>query len=105
MYMEINPSLARQGIRNGVLAAAYIVVMALLLSHAPQFDQKHEWLIAAMMLTLFVVSALITGSLVLWSPLKMLSEGERKEAGMLLCVTAGTLFVILVLLLLAVFLF
>ena len=103
--MYIRSQLARQGVRNGIAASAYITLIALFLFHVPKTLQNPGWLGPAMGLMLFVVSALITGSLVLWSPLKLLADNKKQEAGALLGVTGGTLVVVLALLVVATLLF
>jgi hypothetical protein len=55
-----------------------------------------SWLAPASALLLFVVSALVTGTLVLWQPAKMLVDGKKKEAGAALCTAGSTLLGVLV---------
>ncbi len=95
---KIDPRIARWGIRNGLLAALYVVAVASLIFYLPRsFDQQPNVMTFISMLLLFMVSALITGSLVLWSPAKLLVQGKTNEAFSLLAVTGATLAVLLVL--------
>jgi hypothetical protein len=90
---------AKQGIRNALGVVAYIGLIALLFSNVQNVfgpDVKGP-LVPMMMLLLFVVSALVTGSLVLWQPAKLLVEGKKAEAGVLLCLTGSALVVSLAL--------
>ena len=85
--------IAKDGIRNAVITSAYIAVVATLMSSiGPKMNGGPEILLGLMMLLLFVVSALITGSLVLWQPAKLFLEGKKTEAGALLGFTGGTMF-------------
>lgn len=95
-----NPQLVKLGIRNALGVIVYVAGVALLLNNAQALfgTQGPDGPLAPlMMLLLFIVSALTTGSLVLWQPLKLLADGKKNEAGMLLLVTGGTLVVFLVL--------
>lgn len=95
--MNYSP-LVKRGVLNAFGVVIYVAVIALFFSNAqamfgPQ-DPKGPF-IPMMMLLLFVVSALITGSLVLWLPAKLLVDGKKAEAGTLLSVTGGTLVLFL----------
>ncbi|HUO75328.1 MAG TPA: hypothetical protein VMU12_00170 [Candidatus Paceibacterota bacterium] len=92
-------SLVKSGVRNAVGVIAYVLVIAVFFSNAQRLFGDKPMTGAAgpmLMLLLLVVSALITGSLVLWQPAKLLADGKKAEAGTLLCVTGGTLVIALV---------
>jgi len=89
-------SLARSGVRNGLAAAAYILAVALFMTHAPKIEGEAPSALAALFfLLLFCISALVTGSFVLWQPLKLLTDGKKNEAGALLCITGATLVAVM----------
>ena len=99
-------SLTKQGIRNALGVVIYVAGVALLLNNAQSIfgpDEPKGPLVLTMMLLLFIVSALITGSLVLWQPAKLLVDGKKSEAGTLLCVTGGTLVICLAVLVIVLF--
>lgn len=86
----------RTGVRNGMLTALYIglvVTVMQITSHYAGPDVPY--LTGFIVLTLFVVSALITGSLVLWMPVRLMLEGSRHEAGVMLVSTGVTLVALL----------
>ncbi len=77
--------------------AAYIALVALLMSNANNIFGKMPGVMAFIpFLLLFVVSAAITGSLVLGKPLMMYIDGSRKEAVKLFLTTISWLIVLLV---------
>lgn len=91
-------SITKLGVRNGVLTMLYIGLVVTFMQNASRWfgAQDTPYLTGFMALTLFVTSALITGSLVLWQPVKLLTDGKKQEAGALLCVTGATLVAVLV---------
>lgn len=100
--MNTIPSVARRGVRNGLLTAAYIVVVVSVMSNNENFlPQKPELLAGMFMLLLFVVSALITSSLVLWQPIKLLIDGKTSEAAVSLFAAGAALAGVLVVVVLA----
>jgi hypothetical protein len=79
----------------GVLA--YIALVALLMFNGQTiFGDGKNIIIPIFMLTLFVVSATITGSLVLGKPILLFLENFKKEALILFFSTLGWLVVFLV---------
>ncbi len=77
--------------------AIYVGLVASLLFYSPNIfasSPKETVLIPIAMLMLFVVSALITGSLVLGRPIMWYLDGKKKEAVSLLMTTAGFLIII-----------
>jgi hypothetical protein len=82
----------------GVLA--YIFLLVSFLNNAQKILGKPpEILIAAVMLLVFVLSASITGLLVLGRPIHLYFNGLKKEALILLCSTLACLFVFMVVIL------
>lgn len=80
---------------NALGTTFYIVLVAIFLSHASQvFGSKAEdtVFIPVAMLLLFVLSASVTGSLILGRPILWYLDGKKKEAVSLLIATIGFLF-------------
>lgn len=80
---------------NALGTTLYIVLVAAFLSHASQvFGSKAEGtvFIPVAMLLLFVLSASVTGSLILGRPILWYLDGKKKEAVSLLMATIGFLF-------------
>ena len=91
-------SFTKQGARNGVLTALYIGLVVTFMQNASRWfgAQDIPYLTGFMALSLFVISALITGSLVLWQPVTLLIDGQRKEAVTMLVATVAAMFALLV---------
>ncbi len=91
---------AKLGLRNATGVLVYVFCIVWLLNHAQAVfgAQPAEALIGVTMLLLFVVSALVTGSLVLWQPVRLFMDNKKSEAGALLFATGASLAVFLVLL-------
>lgn len=90
----------KYAVLNALGTAAYIALVASFLFYAPTLfggDGKDVVLIPMAMISLFVLSASITGSLVLGRPIIWFLDGKKKEAVSLLIATIGCLFVITVL--------
>ncbi|MFZ2804369.1 MAG: hypothetical protein WA001_04030 [Patescibacteria group bacterium] len=83
---------------NALGTAAYIAVVATFFANAHFLGNKAEGtvLIPMAMLLLLVVSASVTGSLVLGRPVLWYLDGKKKEAVTLLIATIGCLFVLMV---------
>lgn len=90
----------RQGIRNALGVLLYVSLIALFISNSERlFSGVPDMPFGPIaMLLLFIISALTTGSLVLWQPLKLLADGKKSEAGTLLCITGASLVGILLIL-------
>ena len=88
----------RHGMLNGGLTALYIalVITFMQITSRVSVDQSNTSLTGFVVLTLFVVSALITGSLILWMPAQLLVDGKKRDAGMMLAASGGTLVVLLI---------
>jgi hypothetical protein len=75
----------------------YVAAIALLFFHAEGiFGDKSSFLIPVMLLLLFIVSATITGLLVLGRPAQLYLDGAKRDAIAMLAATVGWLIVFLV---------
>lgn len=84
----------------GVLA--YVSLVVLFMNNAQNIFGKGDNLMAGIiMLLIFILSALITGSLVLGQPVLLYLDGKKAEAVKMLFYTIISLFVILALVILA----
>lgn len=84
---------------NALGTALYIVLVASFLFYAPQFfvaKTEDTVFIPIAMLLLFVLSASVTGLLVLGRPVLWYLDGKKKEAVSLLMTTIGFLSIITV---------
>lgn len=84
---------------NAVAVFAYVYGVALLLSNAKYIFGEAEpkgMFIPVFMLLLLVISATVTGLLVLGKPIHLYFNGQKKEAVILLFSTLGWLFVLLI---------
>lgn len=95
--MNLTPA-TRTGARNAGLTALYVALVVTFMQISSRYSVTPgtSYLTGFMVLTLFVVSALITGSLILWSPAKLLVDGKKQEAGAMLFASGATLGVLLV---------
>jgi hypothetical protein len=93
-------SLLKKAVVNALGVLVYVLVLGWFFSHAQQIfgTQQVGFVGAALMLIIFVVSACITGGLVLGLPIMMYLDGQRRQAVNLLAYTVLTLAVIAVLL-------
>jgi hypothetical protein len=95
--MKNNPVVRALG--HAVLTFIYISLVALFMSNVERvFDNIPDVLAGMTMLTLFVVSAAVTGALVVGRPILLYIEGKKSEAVRFFGYTLGWLVVILVLL-------
>jgi len=76
--------------------AAYVILFAWIINNLEGWFGGGEpgWLGPALMLLVFIVSACVTGSLVLLKPILLYVEGQRKEAVYLFVYTIGFLVVL-----------
>ncbi len=74
--------MSRNPILNALAASGYIVIVALFISLAGQFvpEPTNPFGPIVGFLTLFVLSAAVTGYSILGMPLRLFLEGEKKEA-------------------------
>ena len=86
-----------RGLLDAAGVVAYVAVIAWLGMHAQNIFGKPDTFLAPMfILLLFVVSALITGLLVLGKPIVLYLDGSKKEAVSLTLITLGWMIVFLV---------
>ena len=84
------------GLLHAVGVLAYIVGVVAIMSNAEKvFKDTPDFMAGIFMLTLFVVSACITSSLVLGRPIYMYLEGNKHSAVLLLGATVLWLVVLL----------
>ncbi|HXK36456.1 MAG TPA: hypothetical protein VJ553_02650 [Candidatus Paceibacterota bacterium] len=90
-------TITKHSIRNALLTALYIVAVVSFMQNAERlFGNQPEALAAIAMILLFVTSALITGSLVLWEPARLLFDGKPREATRQILTTGSALVVLFV---------
>ncbi len=95
--MPTKPSIITYALANSLLTALYIVLIGLFFSHAQQiFGNGESAFIPVVMLTLFVFSALVCGSLILGRPIIWYIDGQKKEALRLFGYTIFVFFIVLV---------
>ncbi len=83
---------------HAVLVAIYVSLVAFVMSHgAKWFGQKNTTWTPVAVLMLFVLSAAVTGSLVLGRPALMYFNGQKKEALEFFAWTVGWLFLLTIL--------
>lgn len=101
-----NYKLIKWGIVHALGVLAYIVLLALFMNNANNwFGEDDRGILAPIaMLLLFILSALVTSSLVLAKPIMLYIDGKKKEAIKLLFFTGFSIFV-LVLIVFSIFLF
>lgn len=101
MFISQNTSIPKRALFNASLTFIYVLFVASIPQMAQalfsQIDNPGLWGPAAFLL-LFVISAAITGSLVLGKPFLMYLDGQKKEAVELFVWTLGFLFLFLVVL-------
>jgi len=87
---------------SATLVFLYIFGIAFLISNGEKFFGEEEtFLIPVFMLLLFIISACITGGLVLGRPILLFLNGQKKESLTLFFYTLGWLFFFLLLILAA----
>lgn len=98
----MNISLLKKAVVNAMGVLVYVLALGWFFNHAEQiFGTKPDnFLAPALMLILFVISACITGGLVLGLPAMMYIDGQRRQAVTLLAYTVLSLAVIAALLML-----
>lgn len=95
--MKNNPVV--RALAHAVLTFLYVSLVALFMSNVERvFDNVPDVFAGMTMLTLFVVSAAVTGSLVVGRPILLYIEGKRSEAVRFFMYTIGWLVALLVIL-------
>ncbi len=91
-----NSKLFLRGILNSLGVIAYVFLLVLVMNSAQDIFKAENELIAPMIfLILFVFSALITGALILGRPITLYLNGAKKEGLKLLFYTGISLFILL----------
>jgi hypothetical protein len=88
-----NPALESLG--HAILVAVYVSLVAFIMNHGSTWFGKTDtaWTPVAVLM-LFVLSAAITGSLVLGRPILMYLDGKKKEALQFFGYMVGWLFIL-----------
>ena len=75
-------NLFRRAFLNALGVAVYTVAFAYFVNNLQQWfgPEPAGWLSFAMMIMIFIISACVTGSLVLLKPILLYLEGQKKEA-------------------------
>ena len=84
-------NLIKRAFINAFGVIAYISVFAFAINNLEKlFESKQDtWLSPVLFLSVFIVSACVTGSLVLLKPILLYIEGQKKEAVNLFLYTIG----------------
>lgn len=90
-------SLVKRAALSAVGVYAYIALLAVLVQHSLFGASPPWWLGASLGLTIFVISASVTGSLVLLKPLTLYLDGNKRDALRLFVYTIAALACIAVL--------
>src|SRR4030042_3800955 len=94
--------LLTQGFLSAFGEGVYVLLVALLIRNGDKlFGNRPSILGIVVFLMLFVVSAAISGALILGKPILLYLEGEKKEAFELFGLTLGWMFLFLLVLLAA----
>lgn len=97
-------SYLKHGIKNAVITAAYVGLVALLITSFERAGKEPDSALGPMLfLLLLVISAAVTSFTVLGQPAMWYVDGKKNDALKLLGTTLVTLAVIVVLLILIVF--
>lgn len=102
--------MSKKILRDSFLAAAgeaaYVALVVTFLQNAQKFfGQVPEYLVAMSMILLLVISAAISGGLVLGKPILMYFDGQKKEALLQFIATIGWLILFLIIVFIILILF
>ena len=90
---------------NSVATMAYVSLVVLVMSNGEKlFGSGDNFGIGLTMLMLFVLSASVTGSLVVGKPILLYLDGDKKDAVKLLLYTILDLFILTLIVMLSLFL-
>ena len=93
-----NKKLIYYGAAHSLGVLAYVSLLVLFLNNAQKLFGKNDNVMTdVIMLLIFILSALITGSLVLGRPIMFYLDGKKTEAVKLLFYTTASLFVLFLL--------
>ena len=94
----MNTNLLKKAFVSAIGTAVYAMMFAWFMNNAQGwFGVQPNWLVMALLLIIFIISACITGALVLLRPILLYIEGQKNEAVRLFGYTVGILVVIVVL--------
>ncbi|OGJ04563.1 hypothetical protein A3F97_00030 [Candidatus Nomurabacteria bacterium RIFCSPLOWO2_12_FULL_41_10] len=85
-----------RGFIDALGVAAYVTVFAWVINNLEHWfgDVPDTWLAPVLMLLVFIISACVTGSLVLLKPVLLYVEGQKKESVSLFVFTIGFLVIL-----------
>ena len=90
----INKKIILWSFVNSFAALIYVSAVALLMTNAEKFSGQPKNIVTPIaFLLLFVLSAAITGSLILGRPVFMYANGDKKGSVVMFATTLGWLFV------------
>lgn len=94
-----NSKLIKWGITHSLGVLAYIALLAIFMDNASHWfgEEDKKIITPIIVLLLFVFSALVTGALVLAKPIMLYIDGHKKEAVRLLFYTGLSIFVLILL--------
>lgn len=93
----INKETIKQSFINAIGTLVYVSLVALLMNNGEKiFGKAQDYIAPVAILLLFVISAAVTGTLVLGKPVLLFAKGERSEALRLFFATLGWLVLFLV---------
>ncbi|MDO8510349.1 MAG: hypothetical protein Q7S15_01865 [bacterium] len=100
----MNKAIIMRSLASALAVFAYVLLIVLFLSNAgDRFGESEELLIPVFMLLLFIISATITGLLVLAKPIHLYITGFKRDAFILLFGTLGWLMLLLIVVALVLF--
>lgn len=85
-----------RGFLDALGVAAYVTVFAWVVNNMANWfgSGPSGWMAPALMLLIFIISACVTGSLVLLKPVLLYMEGQKKESVQLFVYTLGFLVIL-----------
>lgn len=88
--MRYDERVTKNPLYNAILAAGYIALVATIMNYAEKSDLPEMGvLVPIAILSLFVLSAAVMGSIFFYQPAQMYLDGEKKEAINLFLKTLG----------------
>jgi len=96
----MNKKLVLYGLASALGEAVYVILVALFMRNANHYFGINPTIFAmAAFLMIFVLSAAVSGALILGKPILMYLEGKKKEAIKLFAITLGWMLILLIILL------
>ena len=94
----LNKKLVNYAIIHSLGVLAYVSLVVIFMNNAQRlFGKNDNAMTGVVALMIFILSALVTGSLVLGRPIMLYLDGKKSEAVKLLFYTMASLFVLLLL--------